>query len=101
MQSLPGDRTRERFGLVAFPAVVSRAFLARALAERGSVRRGSSHGHEAIRIAEALDHPFSLIWACLGLAYLYSVRGELSQAARLLERAVAQCREWNSRTWKI
>ena len=34
-------------------------------------------------------------WACLGLAYLDSVRGDLSQAARLLERAVAQCREWN------
>jgi tetratricopeptide (TPR) repeat protein len=32
---------------------------------------------------------------CLDLAYLKTVRGELSQAARLLERAVAQCREWN------
>jgi tetratricopeptide (TPR) repeat protein len=46
-------------------------------------------------MAEALDHPFSLVWACLGLAYLNSVRGDLSQAARLLERAVALCREWN------
>ena len=33
--------------------------------------------------------------ACLFLAYLHSLRGELSQAARLLERAVAQCHEWN------
>ena len=31
--------------------------------------------------------------ACLWLAYLHSLRGELSQAARLLERVVAQCRE--------
>jgi hypothetical protein len=35
------------------------------------------------------------MFACLGLAYLDSVKGELSQAAGLLERAVAQCREWN------
>ena len=78
-----------------FPLSLSRAYLARALAERGVFDEGDAHGHEAIRIAEALDHPFSLIWACLGLAYLNSVRGELSQAARLLERAVALCREWN------
>jgi tetratricopeptide (TPR) repeat protein len=50
---------------------------------------------EAIRIAEALDHPYSIIFACLWLAYLNGVKGELSQAARLLERAVAQCRDWN------
>jgi tetratricopeptide (TPR) repeat protein len=95
MQSLQGERTREWIGVAVLPAVDSRAFLARALAERGMFDEGDAHGHEAIRMAEALDHPYSLIWACLGLAYLKSVRGDLSQAARLLERAVAQCREWN------
>ena len=77
---------------------MSRAFLARALAERGVFDEGDAHGHEAIRIAEALDHPFSVVVACLDLAYLKSVRGELSHAAGLLERAVAQCREWNITT---
>ncbi len=33
--------------------------------------------------------------ACLDLAYLKRVRGELTEAAHLVERAVAQCREWN------
>ncbi len=88
-QLLKGDQTRERFGLWQFPAVLSRAFLARTLAERGLFDEGEAHGHDAIRIAEALDHPFSLIEACLGLAYLHSVRGDLSQAVRPLERAVA------------
>jgi len=95
MQSLQGDRARERFGLAAFPAVAYRSFLARTLAEQGVFDEGAAHGHEAIRIAEALDHPFSLIVACQGLAYLNSVRGELSQAACLLERALAQCRDWS------
>ncbi len=98
MQSLHDQRTRERFGLVVSPAVMSRAQLARALAERGVFDEGDAHGNEAIRIAEALDHPFSVVVGCLDLAYLKSVRGELSQAARLLERAVAQCREWNITT---
>jgi len=95
MQSLHDQRTRERFGLVVSPAVWSHAQLARALAERGVFDEGDAHGQEAIRIAEALDHPFSVLVGCLELAYLKNVRGELSQATPLLERAVAQCREWN------
>jgi tetratricopeptide (TPR) repeat protein len=95
MQSLQGEPARERFGLAALPAVMSGAYLARALAERGAFDEGDAHGQEAIRIGEAFDHPFSIIWACLGLASLNSVRGELSRAVRLLERAVAQCRDWN------
>jgi class 3 adenylate cyclase/tetratricopeptide (TPR) repeat protein len=95
MQSLPDQRTRERFGLVVFPAVMSRATLARVLAERGVFDEGDAHGQEAIRIAQALDHPFSVVVGSLDLAYLKSVRGQLSEAARLLERALAQCREWN------
>jgi tetratricopeptide (TPR) repeat protein len=95
MQLLQGDRNRERFGLAIFPAVVSRAFLAHALAERGLFEEGSAAGHEAIRIAETLEHPVSLIFACLWLGYIDSLKGELSQAARLLERAVALCREYD------
>ena len=94
-QQLPGERVRERFGLAVFPAVLARAVLARALAERGVFDEGHTHGQEAIRIAEALDHPFGLIWAFVSLAYLNSVRGELSSAERLLERALAQGRDWN------
>ena len=95
MQSLQGEQTRERFGLAVFPAVLCRAYLARTLAERGVFDEGDAHGQEAIRMAEALDHPVSIILACLFLAYLNGARGELSQAARLLERVVTQCREWN------
>jgi tetratricopeptide (TPR) repeat protein len=99
IQSLPGDRARERFGLALFPSVLSHAHLARSLAEQGMFEEGDDHGHEAIRIAEELDHPFSLLWACLGLAYLNSTRGELGQAARLLDRALALCRDWSMTTY--
>ncbi|HSF05994.1 MAG TPA: adenylate/guanylate cyclase domain-containing protein [Methylomirabilota bacterium] len=94
MDSLPGDLSRERFGLVAYPAVVSRAFLARALAELGAFDEGRDHGGEAVRLAEALDHPFSLVWACLNLGHLEGLRGEFTRATVPLERAVALSREW-------
>ena len=95
MEILQGDRTYERFGLAVFPAVLSRAFLARSLIERGVFDEGDAHGHEAIRIADEIDHPFSIVWACVCLAYVNTVRGKLSPAARLLERAVGYCRDWN------
>jgi class 3 adenylate cyclase/tetratricopeptide (TPR) repeat protein len=95
MPLLRDQPTRERFGLAVFPAVMSRGHLARVLAERGVFDEGDAYGQEAIRLAEALDHPFSVVVGSLDLAYLKSVRGQLSQAAPLLESAVAQSREWN------
>jgi len=95
MKLLIGQQTHERFALVVSPAVMSRTHLACALAERGVFDEGEAHAQEAILIAETLNHPLSVLWGCLELAYLKTVRGELSQAAHLLERAVDQCREWN------
>jgi class 3 adenylate cyclase/tetratricopeptide (TPR) repeat protein len=93
MQSLDEQRTREGYGLATRPAVYARGLLARTLAERGVFAEGAAYGHEAIQIAEAFDHPFSLIVACLSLAYVHSVRGEFDQATRVLERAVDLGRE--------
>jgi tetratricopeptide (TPR) repeat protein len=93
MASLQGERRRERFGVV-FPAVQSRTYLSRALAERGEFGEGDACAREAIALAEELDHPFSLSWACLGLAHVKSVQGELPEAAGLLERAADLCRQW-------
>jgi tetratricopeptide (TPR) repeat protein len=95
INSLSGDLSRNRFGLVAYPAVVARAFLARALAELGDFEEGRHHGDEAVRLAESLDHPFSVIWACLNLGRLEGLRGEFLRAIMLLERAVALSTEWN------
>jgi class 3 adenylate cyclase/tetratricopeptide (TPR) repeat protein len=95
MNALPGDLSRERYGLVAYPAVMARAYLARALAELGVFDQGRDHGQEAVRLGEALDHSFSLIWACLNLGRLESLRGEFARAIMPLERAVALSNESN------
>jgi len=95
MNALPGDLARERFGLVAYPGVVSRAFLARALAELGEFDEGREIGREAVQLAEAIGHPFSLVWACLNLGHLESLRGDFAAAAMPIERAAALSREWS------
>ncbi|MCJ7831784.1 MAG: adenylate cyclase, partial [Dehalococcoidia bacterium] len=95
VQLLEGDRSRERFGLAGFPAVMARYFFDWVFADRGKFEEGIAHGQEGIRLAEALDHPYSLAFACSGLAHLQITRGELSHAVPLLERALALAREWN------
>jgi class 3 adenylate cyclase/tetratricopeptide (TPR) repeat protein len=91
--SLAGDLSQERFGLPAFPAVTARSFLARLLGQRGEFREGIALGHEAVRIAESFDHPYSVIQARRDLGYLYGLKGDFGEAINVLERGLARGRE--------
>jgi DNA-binding SARP family transcriptional activator/tetratricopeptide (TPR) repeat protein len=95
IQLLEGSRSRERCRLTGFPAVMARWLLAWSLTDRGEFDEALLHGEEAIRLAEALDHPYSLILAWWSLAYIHSAKGDLSEAMRLYERALAIARDWN------
>ena len=74
---------------------MARAYLTWIFADQGKFEEGIVHGQEGIRLAEALDHPYSLAIACWYLAHLHITRGELNHAVRLLERGLALRREWN------
>ena len=95
LQLLHGDLSRERLRLAGFPAVAASYHLTRIFADQGKFEEGIVHGREGIRIAEGLDHPYSLCFMCAALASLYVARGELSRAVPLLERGVGLGREWN------
>ena len=86
---LHGARRREHFGLAVIPAVSSRAFLAWCLAELGAFAEGRGHGEVALRLAEAVDHPFSLALACAVVGHLALCQGALSEAIGVLERSLA------------
>jgi tetratricopeptide (TPR) repeat protein len=92
---LEGDLVRERFGLHGFPAAIARSYLAWALAERGDFDQAIVRGQEGMDIADATHHAYSQAYVCWGLALPHVVRGDLTEAARVLERATSLCREWN------
>jgi tetratricopeptide (TPR) repeat protein len=54
-----------------------------------------THGDDAIRIAEAVDHPFSLVLASIALGQLHLRRGACRHAIALCERGLELCRVWN------
>ena len=91
--SLDGARHRERFGEVFLPAVRSRADLAWCHAELGTFAEGSALGEEGLRIAEAVDHPGSLMCAYWGIGLLALRQGDLPRALPRLERAMGLCQD--------
>jgi class 3 adenylate cyclase/tetratricopeptide (TPR) repeat protein len=91
--SLEGARRRERFGEVFLPAVLSRAWLAWCHAELGTFTEGRALGEEGLRIAEAVDHPTSLMVAWWGIGLLALRQGDLHRALPRLERAMGLCQD--------
>jgi class 3 adenylate cyclase/tetratricopeptide (TPR) repeat protein len=97
--ALTGDLTREQFGLMGFPSILSRTWLAWCLAEVGAFREAMVHGEDGLRLAEAVDQPFSLVNAYSGLGWVYLRQGALSQAIPLLARGLALCQTWHIGSW--
>jgi tetratricopeptide (TPR) repeat protein len=95
MTLLKGELSRERFGLTGPASVASSAFLSEALAELGEFAEGITYGEEAIRIAEAVDHPFGRVQAYLGIGNLYLYKGDLPKAISVLERGLELCQTLN------
>jgi tetratricopeptide (TPR) repeat protein len=99
VSSLTGHLMQERFGLPGIASVVSRSYLVWCLAELGEFVEGIASGEEAVRIAEAADHPFSLSNALFGVGFLHLRKGDLRNAVPTLERCLALCRHWNIALW--
>jgi class 3 adenylate cyclase/tetratricopeptide (TPR) repeat protein len=91
--ALDGAWRRERFGQLFLPAVISRAHLAECHAELGTFPEGGALGEEGLRIAEAVDHPASLMAALWGLGLLSLRQGDLPRALPRLERAMGLCQD--------
>src|SRR5262249_58867440 len=81
------------------PAVWSRAWLAWCHAELGRFAEGRAIGDEGLQIAEAADHPASLMWASWGLGLLALRQGDLPRALPALERSVGICQAVDLRLW--
>jgi tetratricopeptide (TPR) repeat protein len=81
--------------MAGLPAVMSRFFWTSALIERGEFARAMIQAQDGLELAEALDHPYTLGHALLGLGRVHGARGDFSHAIRLVERAFALSHEWN------
>jgi tetratricopeptide (TPR) repeat protein len=65
----------------------------------GAFAEGRTLGTEAVRIAEAGNHPFSLVMAYQGAGLLSLHQGGFHHAIALFERGLALCRSRNLENW--
>ena len=77
----------------------SHAWLAMALSNLGRFVEAMGHATEAVRIAEATDHPFTLVEALTALGGVTLAQGDVASAIGALERGVALGRQWNFQSW--
>jgi tetratricopeptide (TPR) repeat protein len=61
------------------------------LAELGEFAEGMAQAERVVRVAEAIDQPYSQITAYFGFGYLSLLKGDLDHAIPMLERAVEIC----------
>jgi tetratricopeptide (TPR) repeat protein len=87
--ALQGELLQAHFGLPALASVCSRSFLVDNLTECGVFAEGHAHAAEAVRIAEAADHPFSRVLAYQSADYRVLCQGDLRHAIPMLARALA------------
>jgi tetratricopeptide (TPR) repeat protein len=91
IEVLVGEWLYARFGEAGLPAVSSRVYVVRSLAELGEFPEGSARGAEAVRIAETIEQPFSLADAYYGLGLLHLRQGDLPEAIAIFEKDLAVC----------
>jgi class 3 adenylate cyclase/DNA-binding winged helix-turn-helix (wHTH) protein/tetratricopeptide (TPR) repeat protein len=91
--ALEGERRYERFGHQILPAVLARYSLAWSLAEVGRFAEAVAVGAEGLRIAEAVAHPTTLVYANFGVGIPYLCQGAYDKALPPLERAVGLCHD--------
>jgi tetratricopeptide (TPR) repeat protein len=86
---LTGELLSERFGLPTFPGLICRGNVAWCLAELGGFAEGAGIGEEALRLAEAMAQPTSMILVLNFVGLFYRRQGVLQKAIPMLERGLA------------
>jgi tetratricopeptide (TPR) repeat protein len=92
--SLEGHLSGKRLGQSGLPSVFPRTWLVWCYGELGEFTEGIACGEEAVRAAEAADHPHSLIAAYHGVGRLYLRKGDLHKAIPMLEWGLELSRVW-------
>ena len=93
MEALSGDLARERFEMASLPAVSGRVYLSVSLASLGEFTAAARASEEALAIAMAADHPYSVAHAWYGVGRTSAAQGNFGEAIPWLERSLDACRK--------
>ncbi len=95
IRNIGAHHRQERFGTAAVLSVICRSHLVQCLAAMGRFNEGKALSAEGMEIGEEADHATSMIHMTCSVGMLYLLKGDLPQAAEILERSLALCRSAN------
>ena len=93
--SLEGKSVPAGFGQLGLPSVTARVVVAMCLADMGTFAEGMIVAEEAVQMAEAAAHPYSIAVALQGVGLLSRRKGDLHTALPILARGLALCQDTN------
>jgi len=91
-EALRDDLARDRFEMAALPAVMVRGYLAISLASLGDFIAASAVSKQALDIAAATNHPYSVALAHFEEGRWRALKGDSSEAITSLESSLDACR---------
>lgn len=94
VERLRGDLATETMGTTGVLGVFMRGYLACSLAELGEFGRAANCADEAVQIAEAADHVYSLSFSYYSKGIVLALQGEVPQSIAILEQSLDVCRSW-------
>jgi len=95
LAALPADWGYEHFGRFAPPSVWDRVLLVRSLAELGRFAEAAEYEAEAIRLAEPMQHAYTVGMAHWTAGMLHLVKGDWAKARSPIEHGIAVLRTGN------
>jgi class 3 adenylate cyclase/tetratricopeptide (TPR) repeat protein len=94
VEPLRGDIATETMGTTGVLGVFLRGYLGCSLAELGEFERAVRWAEEAVEIARAADHVYSLSFSYYCKGIVLALQGEVSRSIAVLEQSLEVCRSW-------
>ena len=94
VERLRGDLATKTMGTTGVLGVFMRGYLACSLAELGEFGRAARCAEEAVEIAEAANHVYSMSFSYYSKGIVFALQGEVPQSITVLEQSLSVCRSW-------
>ncbi len=91
IEAIGESAAAEKLGLHGLPLVFAESGLTAICCEQGRFDEARAHGARSMRIAEALDHTYTLVFALRTVGHAHTIEGRLADAIAVLERGRALC----------
>jgi tetratricopeptide (TPR) repeat protein len=102
IELMRGRPESDRLGLAGLAAVMRNTWLSRSLSEMGEFAEAHARTEEGLRMATAVDQPFSLITAHIDLGILGLLQGSFARAAVAFRSGVEIGHTWDLRiAWPL